>query len=325
MVKKWDYTISSIRLLALIMIITCHIMQYYDFVLAGWFNVGVQIFMVISGYIHATADVSDPVLFFKRKFGKILTDYYLLISIVYVGAFIFCRDSFGLKSIFHSYFLCIDFSEGFITLDHLWFIPNILVCYLLTPLFMWLINDSRRKKGGWIQLGMTFFLVDFFFYKFASFFNGSIICAYLMGMILQNMIKSNKRFLVIPLAIVGNAFQIYQSYYTDGAFMIAHPILWNKVCAYAHVLLGVAIFILLKFVLEKITYGPKCKWLLKECDKYSYDMYLVHNIFILGVFSVLASTNSILLGSFFALILTAVGGIVLRCVAQWLFATKCFK
>lgn len=39
-----DYSISLIRLIATLFIITCHIMQYLTIELAWWFNVGVQIF-----------------------------------------------------------------------------------------------------------------------------------------------------------------------------------------------------------------------------------------------------------------------------------------
>lgn len=42
--------ISFIRLLSLLMIIICHIMQFFNIELAWWFNFGVQIFLCISGF-----------------------------------------------------------------------------------------------------------------------------------------------------------------------------------------------------------------------------------------------------------------------------------
>lgn len=44
--SSYDYSVSLIRLIATIFIITCHIMQYLSIELAWWFNVGVQIFCV---------------------------------------------------------------------------------------------------------------------------------------------------------------------------------------------------------------------------------------------------------------------------------------
>lgn len=45
--KNKDYSVSLIRLVATVMIVTCHMMQYEDFVLAWWLNAGVQVFLFI--------------------------------------------------------------------------------------------------------------------------------------------------------------------------------------------------------------------------------------------------------------------------------------
>lgn len=50
--SSYDYSVSLIRLIATIFIITCHIMQYLSIELAWWFNVGVQIFLCMSGYLY---------------------------------------------------------------------------------------------------------------------------------------------------------------------------------------------------------------------------------------------------------------------------------
>lgn len=49
---KKDESISLIRLCAFCMIFTCHILQYWGQELAWWFNIGVQIFLCISGYLY---------------------------------------------------------------------------------------------------------------------------------------------------------------------------------------------------------------------------------------------------------------------------------
>lgn len=47
--KNRDYAISIIRVISTSFIVICHIMKYYDCELAWWFNVGVQIFLCMSG------------------------------------------------------------------------------------------------------------------------------------------------------------------------------------------------------------------------------------------------------------------------------------
>ncbi len=46
MASQYDYSISMIRAMSMVAIITCHFMQYLDIELAWWFNVGVQVFCV---------------------------------------------------------------------------------------------------------------------------------------------------------------------------------------------------------------------------------------------------------------------------------------
>lgn len=52
-------------------------------------------------------------------------------------------------------------------------------------------------------------------------------------------------------------------------------------------LLGLSLFIIFKAFFDKHIYNLKFKKFLDFTDKYSYDIYLVHNVFILGCFSVL--------------------------------------
>lgn len=78
--KEKDCVLSAIRLISLIFIIVCHIMQYYGFVLAGWFNVGVQMFFFLSGYLHGTKDINNELLFYKKKLLKILPSYYITVG-----------------------------------------------------------------------------------------------------------------------------------------------------------------------------------------------------------------------------------------------------
>lgn len=80
--KKKDYAISFIRFLSLCMIIACHICQFYENELAWWLNCGVQIFLLISGFLYGQRDYIEPVKFYKRNIPKILIDYYLYLVVI---------------------------------------------------------------------------------------------------------------------------------------------------------------------------------------------------------------------------------------------------
>lgn len=288
--KKLDYSISAIRFLSTIAIIICHIMQYYSFFLAGWFNVGVEVFLIISGYLHSKRVISDELGFYKKKVNHLLPHYYILVVIVLIITSVL-QGKINYTSVFHSLFLSINFSENFITLDHLWFIRCILLCYLLTPLFIKLLNaiDKNIKYVLVLLLG-----VEVVFSIFTDYFDGVHINCFLVGMLLGR-VKWDKKLLfmaVIP-AIIANGTQIYINYFADGGVNIlftgSTQLLYLKFCRYAHCMLGIMLFVLLKIFFDHFKkYLCRIEKFLKISDKYSYDIYLVHNIFILGQYSVLA-------------------------------------
>ncbi|WP_303926136.1 acyltransferase family protein [Subdoligranulum variabile] len=76
-----NYAISLVRCLAMISIITCHALQYYNNPLATWANVGVQIFLFMSGYLYGQRDIVEIVPFYKRTFLKILSSYWIAVFV----------------------------------------------------------------------------------------------------------------------------------------------------------------------------------------------------------------------------------------------------
>ena len=69
-VRERDYSSSLIRLISTIFIVTCHIMQYNNFVLAWWFNVGVQIFLCMSGFLYGQKIIDNQIGFYKKNIFK---------------------------------------------------------------------------------------------------------------------------------------------------------------------------------------------------------------------------------------------------------------
>lgn len=90
------------------------------------------------------------------------------------------------------------------------------------------------------------------------------------------------------IAIAGNAIQIYCDYIANIDFTG-----FGTIKNYNHVMLGVFIFMLLKLVFEGIDLTGIGK-LLNLSDEYSFEMYLVHQLLILGPFSLLALTGNVM-------------------------------
>ena len=97
-------SISAIRFIAMLMIILCHFLQYYANELAWWFNVGVQIFFVLSGFLYGNKAIDSPIPFFAKQFKKILLPYYLFLIPVIVIYVIFAPEYISISSIVKSLF-----------------------------------------------------------------------------------------------------------------------------------------------------------------------------------------------------------------------------
>ncbi len=50
--------ISLVRIMAMFSIVLCHVFQAYNNSLAWRFNVGVQVFLVLSGYLYGHKEIS---------------------------------------------------------------------------------------------------------------------------------------------------------------------------------------------------------------------------------------------------------------------------
>ena len=149
MIQKRDYSISAIRCIAMCFIVLCHMMQYYNMELAWWFNVGVQIFFFISGFLYSGKSIENPIGWIGRQFKKILVPYYVFLFVSFTLYLFFVPD-ISFKSFGGSLF-CISTVKG---IGHLWFIKYILFCYLITPylhqLKLWLFAKPIKKAIAYL-------------------------------------------------------------------------------------------------------------------------------------------------------------------------------
>ena len=282
-----DYSISLIRFFSLILIITCHMMQYFDMELAWWFNVGVQIFLCISGYLYARRDIGDVIQFYSRRLQKILIPYYIVFLSYGLLQFFAAKDVFSIKLFLKGLLV----NARLYGAGHLWFVSTILLCYLLTPLLeLYRKRYVHNTKTLLLFMAISACVTCIYFELFVSYYNAAWILCYVIGYLLGTNKKggwiSEKILLAFfgSLAIIGNGIQIYFSYIASSSF-------WNyeKFCNYNHVYLGVFIFLLNQNVCARIRLHRLEKFL-SITDKYGYEMYLTHQLIILGPFSLMAIT-----------------------------------
>ncbi len=281
-------SISLIRLISLLMIITCHIMQWLGLELAWWFNIGVQIFLCISGWLYGQRDVSEITIFYNRRFKKILLPYFIVFISCGIIQFLFVRSVFKSTIFIKGLFINATLTGG----EHLWFISTILLCYILTPLL-----QAYRNKYVKDQKNLLLFFVGaviiiyIFFGAFNELYNPAWINCYIIGYLLG--VNDNRNYINVKIliALIGiitimcNGIQIYCSYIIYRNFQG-----YQYFCNYNHVTLGVFLFLTMKVLFDRMNL-VKLDKILTITDLYSYEIYLVHQFIILGPFSLMAFTE----------------------------------
>lgn len=142
---KQDNSIILLRVFAMILILVCHIVQEnsntYVKMTAQFLNVGVSIFILISGYLYGIKKINENYeqWIIKRAKRILILLYifmaYLLIIYLIKGSNI---------SIFNwiAYILNLQGFQIYVHgAEHLWYLTVIMICYLITP-----ILDKNKQK-----------------------------------------------------------------------------------------------------------------------------------------------------------------------------------
>lgn len=299
--QQRDDAISFVRLIATVMIVICHMMQYEEYFLAWWLNVGVQIFLCMSGYLYGRKKFSGTdISFYKKQFTKILTDYYVVIGFAILIQWLLVPTEITWQRVIESLLTYKTLEGG----GHMWYIPYILFCYFLTPFLIRLFNDwNEKNKNFFLVIGILILLfVCFIISKtFLPYFNSAWISCYIIGLFLGFCVRENKfRLLknmigaILLVALCLNEIQIYIQSFSGIELVGETKKYYNLLYSYAHVALGCSLFFILKWGFSRIFMNGSLRgvtWICKYSDRLSYDVYLVHLFFILGPLSLMELTS----------------------------------
>lgn len=322
-----DYAISFVRLSSVILIISCHFLQWLDNNLCWWLNVGVQIFLIMSGVLYAKKEITDDIAFIAKQFKKILFDYYIYLILLIAFASIVSSQIWDVKQIILQLL-------SYKTLDgvaHLWFIPYILLCYFLTPSIFHFAKkiESKNVVSYWFFSIAIFYIIELF--GRGGYFNPAWISCYLFGFLFsfRYMSENNKRrekkyliILITVICIIMNIIKISGKLEVEG---IRYSIFYD----YAHAMLGSTLFLNLYNILSKIKWEYKSGFVkfLDTMDYYSYDIYLVHQIHIISPFTLMDKTDSVGVNIFIILLIMIPSTIILKGISknlQKLLESRCY-
>lgn len=156
--------ITLSRILGMIFIVLCHIIQYYSFIpmsesLGQFFNCGVYIFLFITGYLYGGKLIQNFRKWYLKRF-LVVSLPAIIISVVFIILLLILGENISVSSIvaysldlegllFFNWKLSVIFSE-IPGLGHLWFTTIIMLCYLLIPLLQWI--SKRMKPSMWFLI-----------------------------------------------------------------------------------------------------------------------------------------------------------------------------
>ena len=312
--QKRDLSISFVRMLAMMFIVICHVMQYYDMELAWWFNVGVQIFLCISGYLYGRKRILDIRVFYRKNFVKILIDYEIVVFAAVAATVLFTDTVITVEEIAGAVLTVSTIAGG----AHLWFIPTILMCYLLTPLYERIFSRAEQSHKLLVPAAVLLFVMnELVFRQMFSYFNAAWINCYLIGFALRRFQQyrfwyTGSAWLLTLTGAVCISIQASVRYLQLITLTDAWRPFYYPMCDYGHVFLGVALFCSGRVLLRPFCNINLIQRILRLSDRYSYQIYLTHHFFILGPLSLMALTANSYVNVVLVLLLTVLTAVLLQ-------------
>jgi len=318
---KKDAAISLIRLLSLLAIIICHILQGLNLEAAFWLNIGVQVFLFMSGYLYGQKNIDNTINWYIKQFKKIFIPYFIIaVTIIFIDYKIF-NIVYPIKQMVSNLIGLQGFYNIIPTISHTWFVSYILLCYLITPLLQSFKIENMTNKQFYMFLFITFIVL----FTFDFFGITTIISAWIFNYILgysfakkfqQNNKDKNKFIIIITMLTLLTLIPRIIIQYQLIDYSFPNIIIKNFIHLknYSHMLLGSWLFIIFYSLFKKIKYHK----VLSYSDKYSYCIYLVHQVFILFHMSLLHYTKYLSLNIFIIFLLAFISGIILKHISDFL-------
>lgn len=301
--KVKNYSLSLMRLLAMLSLTTCHMFQQAGHeITANLLSTAVQIFLMLSGYLYAHKEFTDPaarVSFVLKNAVKILLDFYLCVFLLILPVYYFKAPEYLTGS--NIYRLLLGHS-GWYGVHHLWYISSCLLCYMATPMLFDLKLYFRAKSCTLAGVILLITAMEVLLKSFESYFQAYWLSCYVIGYfvadIKDDMPKLRRLwFAALALGVGLTALTYwYKFYYYDSVLgRVSMPMYYGFrfLFEYGVVLFGLGVFLTLLVTTRGISWPARARRMFDTTDTLSYDVYLVHMIFVEGCLTVIGSLGNI--------------------------------
>ena len=306
--KEKNVSIQIIRIFSMLLIIFAHIASESSIGIvknsAQFLNVGVWIFLFISGYLYGKKEKIEIKKFYFGRLKKVFLPMYLFMICLYIITYI-VKGNIDIKyAVIYLFDLQYIFG-GMNGATHLWFLTAIGICYLITPLLAMYKEKMLKYKLIIIITVIIIGIVLGFVNEIAS------LCVLYFSIYLIGYLNSSKEklniFLCLAMAILGIGIRLIGRKLLDGTVYYNIFIVF-----FTQTMLAISIFYIVKAISEKM--NLKQSKLINYFDEYSYYIYITHYMFFRGPIITMKITNNFLLNIFITLILSYLSAIILKSI-----------
>lgn len=308
--------ISYLRVFAMILILACHIVQEHNNVYinmtAQFLNVGVAIFIIISGYLYGKKEIKEE--YFRwiiKRAKRILSPmYFFMVFLLIVNLAI--GNNIRIANWMAYIFNLQGFQIYVHGAEHLWYLTIIMICYLITPI----LNKCRRKINNksliiYISIGVLLQLIISYFINtqlgIYLIYILLYIIAYIIGCRVNIIISIKLMLSSIILSGVGGVLRIISKVLFDDS------ILYNVIIVgYTQGLIAFCIFYIFIYMCRNL----KENKVINFFDSISFEIYLVHYMYVVGPLRVMSLTNSFIVNTIITLIISILTSIGLKKICE---------
>lgn len=316
---KQDNSIILLRVFAMILILACHIVQEhsneYIKMTAQFLNVGVSIFILISGYLYGIKKINENyVQWIIKRAKRILIPLYIFMAYLLI---IYLIKGSNI-SIFNwiAYILNLQGLQIYVHgAEHLWYLTVIMICYLITP-----ILDKNKEKLNNESIGILMPILIFIQVLTTYFINTQMgiyliyillyIISYIVGNSVNISISNKKLFLAFGTGIISITIRLI------GKFLLDDTIIYNVIIVgYTQAIIAFSIFYIFAYLGNKI----KANSVIKYIDSISFEVYLVHYMYMVGPVRLMGLTNSFILNTIITIIASVITAILLKKISKVIY------
>lgn len=307
---KKDISIQVIRVIAMLSIIICHIFQEtsnkYLIMSAQFFNIGVYIFLIVSGFLYSNKKIEIK-KFFVGRFYKIILPMYIFMIPVFIIQII--NNQFQINKFLIYLFNLQGIFGGVTGASHLWFLTAIFICYLMLPVFQ--IVKKNKKMINIFNILLLGITIGVCYLNRVVGMQFVCLCTFSVGYFyFEKLYNKNINMILVGLIlIIDMIFRIISKYFFDG--MIIYDLI---IVGISQVIASICIMLLIKLFTKNKT---KSSFFINILDKYSFYLYITHYFFIKGNVSIMNVTSNFIINVIVMLILSSLYAIILYYVSNY--------